>query len=381
MRAALDRVREEQGPDAVILSTGRTETGVEVITAVDYDPALAAGALAALSPQPAAAAVAAPAPAPSPRVIWSQDESVLAMRREIEALRQMLEQQLARLSWDGLARREPFRAQVLHELCGLDLATDLALRLVDEMPPVARPENPAGVALALLLRHLPVVDPAPVEAGGPWALVGPTGAGKTTTIGKLAARQAGSGRAGLGGLIALDSYQIGAGERLAAHARRLGTRLRLVATPAELSSALAATDGAALTLVDTAGFAQRDLRFAGQAAQLAAAAPTLRTLLVLPANADAATLDSVIRAHAVLRPAGCILTKIDETASLGAALSAILRHQLPLAYLCAGQRVPEDLYPAAERRVWLVRLAVKLRAAAARPEPAATEACEVRAHG
>jgi flagellar biosynthesis protein FlhF len=60
-------------------------------------------------------------------------------------------------------------------------------------------------------------------------------------------------------------------------------------------------------------------------------------------------------------PRACILTKVDEAASLGAVISTTVRHKLKIAYLCDGQRVPEDLHSAHQRRVWLVRAAQKLK--------------------
>ena len=66
MRAALDQVRLEQGPDAVILSSRRTSEGIEVIAAIDYDEALIAGAARQYAMAAAAAPTASPRPAASP---------------------------------------------------------------------------------------------------------------------------------------------------------------------------------------------------------------------------------------------------------------------------------------------------------------------------
>jgi flagellar biosynthesis protein FlhF len=52
----------------------------------------------------------------------------------------------------------------------------------------------------------------------------------------------------------------------------------------------------------------------------------------------------VVRAYAGESLAGCILTKIDEAASLATALDVIMRHNLKLLYVSNGQRVPEDLH-------------------------------------
>ena len=56
------------------------------------------------------------------------------------------------------------------------------------------------------------------------------------------------------------------------------------------------------------------------------------------------TLDDVIRSYAGEDIAGCILSKVDETAALAPAIDAVVRHGLLLAYVANGQRVPEDLH-------------------------------------
>jgi flagellar biosynthesis protein FlhF len=88
-------------------------------------------------------------------------------------------------------------------------------------------------------------------------------------------------------------------------------------------------------------------------------------LLALPAQGEAHALEEIVKSFARISPAACILTKVDEAASLGAVISTTLRHKLRIAYLCNGQRVPEDLHAAHERRVWLIRAALKLKERAA----------------
>jgi flagellar biosynthesis protein FlhF len=390
MREALAQVREELGAEAVIVSSGRVADGLEVVAATDYEAALAAGARRAGSAgsrgaEPGGAAgfqsvlervaagrrpdaagdedQAAERPAAAgPRLAWSQDAEIVAMRREVEALRRLLEYQLARLAWDDLARREPFRAKVLRDLSSLDIAPDLARGLVNSMPAVTNPEDASRVALALLVRGIPVVDDGLLTRGGVYALVGPTGIGKTTTIAKLAAHFVKRRGPGSVGLVSIDGYRVGAREHLGAYARMLGVPMKTAGTAGELARALEDWSRRSLVLVDTAGVGQQDLRLREQAALIRSAGGAVRPLLVLPANADLATLDDIVRAHAPLAPAACVVTKIDEAASLGPVISATMRAGLAIAHLCDGQRVPEDLHPAAARKVWLVRRAVKLRA-------------------
>jgi flagellar biosynthesis protein FlhF len=116
-----------------------------------------------------------------------------------------------------------------------------------------------------------------------------------------------------------------------------------------------------LVLIDTAGMGPRDGRLAEQLAVLKHGAARARVLLTLPAQAETHALEEIVRSFDPVSPDACILTKLDEAASLGGVISAVLRHDLRIAYLCNGQRVPEDLHSASERRVWLVRSALKLK--------------------
>jgi flagellar biosynthesis protein FlhF len=412
MRAALDQVRIEQGSDAVILSTRRVDEGIEVIAAVDYDEALIAGAArqyslamaaaAASAPEaqparavtPAPARPAPPAPArpatgaparpatgaparpatgavkaapPERRTPGSADAAGEAQRghssveREIKDLRKLLENELANFSWHDRRRREPLKTRVLEDLSAMDIAPDVAATLAARMPSRTNLHDTSKIPLALLLRHLPVVDDlSPVNAGV-YAIVGPTGAGKTTTIAKLAARWTlKHGSQGLA-LVSTDSYRIGAREQLMTYARILGASMHAPNSGRELARVLERLKSKQLVLIDTAGMGQRDVRLPEQIESLRLGAAHAKYLLALPAQGEGRALEEIIRAFAPLAPSACIITKVDEAGSLGAVISTALRHKLKIAYLCNGQRVPEDLHSAHRHRVWLVRAAQQLR--------------------
>jgi flagellar biosynthesis protein FlhF len=396
MRVALSQVRAEQGPDAVILSSRRVNEGIEVIAAVDYDEALIAGAtrpyspaltsappappevLAPLAPRPAAAppqmqaapaqALAAlaqaPAAAAARKAPVGSDETrrgFATVHRELKDLRTLLESELAHISWHDKRVREPLRARVLEELTAMDIAPDIAAALAALTPPRTSLQDPSHIPLALLLKHLPVVDRLSTVNGGVIAVVGPTGAGKTTTIAKLAARWAMQhGSEGLA-LVSTDAYRIGAREQLMTYARILGASMHAPNTGKELARVLERLKSKRLILIDTAGMGPRDVRLAEQLAALQLGAARAKVLLALPAQGEGHALEEIIRAFSRVSPTACILTKVDEAASLGAVISTALRHRLPIAYLCNGQRVPEDLHSAHQRRVWLVRAALKLK--------------------
>jgi len=384
MRSALDQVRTEQGPDAVILSSRRIPEGIEVVAAVDYDetlmntaraqrttppvqPEAAVGAVAALAvaacPNPAAAATAAASSQPG--VLPARaDPGMHDFRRELHDMRQLLESGLATLSWKDRRVHDPLRVRVLEQLSALDIAPDVAMKLAALAPPSTSLRDPAAIPAALLAKHLPLAADPTVHEGGVVAIVGPTGAGKTTTIAKLAARWA--LRHGIESLaiISTDAHRIGAREQLSTYARILGVPMHAANSGKELAQVLDRLKQRRLVLIDTAGVGPRDPRLPEQLSLLQVGAPRARILLALPAPGEARALDEITLSLQPLSPSACILTKVDEAASLGAVMSTAIRHSLPIAYLCNGQRVPEDLHDALQRRIWLVRMALRLGARA-----------------
>jgi flagellar biosynthesis protein FlhF len=147
-------------------------------------------------------------------------------------------------------------------------------------------------------------------------------------------------------LITADDQRIGAHEQLKIYGQILDVPVRLARDHQSLTAALAELRGHRLVLIDTAGLSQRDVRLAEQLARVRAGSPAVQLYLVLSANSQIAALAETVAAFGTTTLAGAILTKIDETTSLGAALSVLSAHRLPVAYVSDGQRVPEDLAPA-----------------------------------
>jgi flagellar biosynthesis protein FlhF len=330
------------------------------------DPVPTARMAAAVPAALPAAALAAALPDTPPRETAPPqhrvpDEGFQAMQQEVRNLRELLQGGLEHMSWNDKRLREPLQARVLEELSALDIAPDVAMQLARLTPTNTTVNNPSLIPLAMLVRHLPVVDKLTTADGGVIALVGPTGAGKTTTIAKLAARWCMQhGPLDLA-LVSTDSYRIGAREQLMTYARILGAPMHVANNGKELARVLERLKSKKLVLIDTAGMGPRDVRLSEQLAALQLGAARARVLLALPSQGEAHALEEIARSFASVSPAACILTKVDEAASLGAVLSTTLRHKLPIAYLCTGQRVPEDLHAAHLRKVWLIQLATKLK--------------------
>jgi flagellar biosynthesis protein FlhF len=344
-------------------------------------PTASASASASASTAPRRAPVqAAPIEARSaPRpAAPSAGEGLGAMQRELQDLRRLLETGLAGMTWSDKRLREPLKARVLEELSALDIAPDVAMALASLTPQRTNLDNPSHIPLALLVKHLPVINDMTCVSGGITAVVGPTGAGKTTTIAKLAARWCMLHGSQDLALVSTDGYRIGAREQLMTFARIFGAPMYAANSGQELRRVLQRLGSKKLILIDTAGMGPRDVRLTEQLAALKLGAARARVLLALPAQGEGHALEEIVRAFADVNPAACIVTKVDEAASLGGVISAVLRHKLKIAYVCDGQRVPEDLHAAHQKRVWLMRAALKLKEHAPRPH---NEASLARAFG
>jgi flagellar biosynthesis protein FlhF len=316
-------------------------------------PASPAAALAAswqampepvAAPQHPAAASLAAAPA-SPT-----SEQLMA---ELASLRSSLQQQLSSLSSSVATsesmRRNPLQTRVMTRLLtggfSVDLARRIALR-TPQMDSIEEADAWLQEVISLNLRCAGTQDSL-IDASGVFALVGPTGVGKTTTVAKLAARFAVKYGASALGLITLDAYRIAAHEQLRAYGRILGVPVHLAQDGATLRELLASMRGRRLVLVDTCGLGPRDDRLGEMLGMLAHAGlgtQKVQPVLLLNAASHAETLDDTARAWGAADAAGTILTKLDEAARIGGALDCALRHKLKLLALTNGQRVPEDIH-------------------------------------
>jgi len=354
-RQALRLVREELGPDAVVLSSRKSDEGAEIIVAIDYDEksvtAMAdqpppKGSVTHLRvsnervPQSSAATADSGKPATAPAE--ERDEPPEDLGQELRRLRALLEHQLRYL---GKQDPDPLREQILSLFEQLGIGPTLAEGMATKIVRKGYSSEQAWkAARRALSEQIAVTENDIVHGGGVMALIGPTGVGKTTTIAKLAARFAlRYGRKHVA-LVTTDMHRIGAQEQLMTFGATLGIDVEAVSNRIELRQALERQGAKKLVLVDNAGFGQRDLRLAGQLADLEFI-PFLKTYLVISCTAQSGSLDEVFSAFGKTKLDACILTKLDEAVSLGPVIQTLARFRLPLAYTCDGQRIPEDIHP------------------------------------
>ena len=414
IRQAIRRVREEQGPDAVILSNKRVEGGIEIVAAIDYDESMfdessdqsaKASAPAAapvqhhdsidermtsspdvmsinhhaaqhsqhsqktaerVRPQPSVAPQEIPqrrersAPhhseknTPSsvqPQVEWSQDPTLVSMKDELRELRGLVEQQLSGFAWGNMERQHPLHARLMRQLMELGLSAPESKRVAMAVNEKSSYDQAWRLALGILAQSLSITEDDILSEGGVVALVGPTGVGKTTSIAKLAARYTLRHGAGKVALVTTDNYRIGAQEQLRTFGKILGAPVHVAKNYQELEQTIDELDDFELVLVDTAGMSPQDLRLTEQLGMLRSSMREVKCYLVLSANSQAAGLEASVKTFQQVGLQGCIISKIDESASLGEVLSVVLRHNLPISYISDGQQVPEDLHPARSQQL------------------------------
>ena len=359
-RDALKLVRVELGEDAVILSNRKVEEGVEIVavagselahlsetrTSENSSKPTRSGKMTTQGANQAAALGAKVLEENTKResvaVRESKDTTAeqQTLLSEIKTMRNMMQEQMARLSWSDMQQRDPVRGELLRDMLNVGFSPMLSRQLLEKIP------ADGGIDwLRRILGHnlrVATVQEDVVARGGVYALVGPTGVGKTTTTAKMAARAVVRYGADKVALVTTDSYRIGAHEQLKIYGKILGVSVHAVRDTGDLKLTLSGLKHKHLVLIDTMGVGQRDSRVAEQVQMFDAVG--VQRLLLLNATSSGGTLDDVVKMYGGKGVIGCIPTKLDEAVTLGTVLDVVVRHKLTMHYIASGQRVPEDLH-------------------------------------
>ena len=364
-REALKLVRIELGEDAVILSNRKVGDGVEIVAMAGAElsrlsethsnetkPSTPNSSTPVLNQKILTQAMALGAKTintniqqefitekqDAPKEISSSEQT--GILSEIKTMHSIMQEQLACMAWGDMQQRDPKRSALIREIINVGFSPALSRQLLEKMP-----VNADKAWVQRLLGHNIRVTPANedvVTRGGVYALVGPTGVGKTTTTAKLAARAVVRYGADKVALVTTDSYRIGAHEQLKIYGKILGVAVHVVRDTEDLKLTLSGLKHKHLVLIDTMGVGQRDSRVSGQAEMFNAAG--VQRILLLNATSAGSTLDDVVRMYSGTGMIGCIPTKLDEAVTLGTVLDIVVRHKLVMHYIASGQKVPEDLH-------------------------------------
>lgn len=408
MRQAMKLVRDELGADAAIIGNRRIAGGVELTAALDYklsalaprvpnmeledelrktqsrivtaqaelslrgdgetegdkttNRQLFAGLpLTAAEPliEPTYAEPRRAQPTPAPAAGGVDPRAFDSMRFELNSLRELMEVQLGSLAWNQLQGSRPAQANLWRRLQRIGLSGPLSRDLLAMIPDIDEPRQAWRMLLAHLARMIATPEIEPLEEGGVIAMVGPAGMGKTTTLAKLAARYVLKYGAQNIALVSMDSFRIGAQEQLKTLGRILNVSVTHVDPGQSLVQAMEPLLRKRVVLIDTAGLQASDPALRMQLESLAGRGIKSKNYLVLATTSQKQVLTAAYHSYKRCGLAGCILTKLDETASLGEVLSLAISHELPVAYLTDGPRIPDDLH--LPRRHQLVSRAVSVQ--------------------
>ena len=338
-REALRLARETLGAEAMVLSSRVLADGVEIVALAEGDASQVLARVARMTPIVASGPQALPAPA-------IHADRVLS---ELHSMRGMIEEQLASVVWNDKQRRDPVRGRLLRALLGAGFSASLSKAMLEHFPTGQSYAQGMAFVRSELIRTVPVHEDeeALLAQGGVYALMGPTGVGKTTTTAKLAARcvmRFGSDKLAL---VTTDSYRIGAHEQLRIYGKILNVQVYAVKDAADLHLVLQDLRDKHMVLIDTVGMSQRDRAVSDQIAMLSSSQRPVKRLLLLNATSHGDTLNEVVHAYRQgsvgNELAGCIFTKVDEATHPGALIDTVIRHRLPVHYVSNGQKVPENL--------------------------------------
>jgi flagellar biosynthesis protein FlhF len=226
----------------------------------------------------------------------------------------------------------------------MSISRKLSVKIANRFTNHTDPELVFSQAQELLAKVLPVAEDDLLQHGGIAALVGPTGVGKTTTIAKLAAKFILKHGPRQVALITTDNYRIGAHEQLNTYGRILDVPVRVASSAAELRNLITGFSDKRLILIDTAGMSQREMKLVEQINTLQQSGIAIKSYLVMSAATEYKAMNEIIKAFQVFEPQASILTKLDEAATIGSAVSSIIENNLPLSFIADGQQVPEDMH-------------------------------------
>lgn len=270
-----------------------------------------------------------------------------AMQSEIQSLRDLLLESMR----DQEDKINPTEALIRKRLEAFGFEGEQVRKLllsVDIKEEDSLEENWKKI-LVKLKSDILVLDEDLLDQGGVIAFIGPTGAGKTSTIGKLASRYVLKYGADSLALITTDSYRIAAYEQLRTFGRILGVPVRVLDGKDSIDTILKSLRNKTVIFIDTAGFANSDKGVEEQLKLLDSTKTRIRKILVLSATSQLGVLRSTCDTYYNQDLSGVVISKVDEATRFGDSLSVALAYRLPIAYITTGQRIPDDLQLAKSR--------------------------------
>jgi flagellar biosynthesis protein FlhF len=341
VEAAMALARQELGPDAMLVQSRKATAETRHLG--EYEVVFAVA--------PQQAADAAPADGEN-RAAPSRDEVVARLSADITHLKKQIESLAGAVahSRPGTSAKavDAGVSRILAALIEADMNRSVAGEIASGLRGDVVDE---GFDPALLdLIHVDATLGRPDSERAIVALVGPPGAGKTTTLVKLATIYGVAARRPAR-IISTDVFRIAATEQLRSYAAILGVGFESVETGFALAQALEEGPARQLVLIDTPGLAESDLDDAADITEFVSRHPDIDVHLTLPASMRIGDMERAFERYSRFGPDKLIFTKLDETSSHGPLASLPRTTGKPASFLSGGQQIPEDLEPATRGRI------------------------------
>ncbi|BFM06746.1 DEAD/DEAH box helicase family protein [Halioxenophilus aromaticivorans] len=293
----------------------------------------------------AAMAIVEPVPAVATVSPVKQDDRSQAqidmLKSELSDMRELLELQLTQTRFANLKGMQLACDRKLEQM-GFGLHFRSEFHNQCDLSRVRKQDRAWKRTMDYVIERVKTVGCDLASSGGQIAFVGPTGAGKTTTIAKLATRYVlNNGRESIA-LVTVDNERLGSQSQLKSLAKILQIPLRSVACADDLPETLASLDYCRLVLIDTPGVSAAGIN-SDPFIQRLFDMPQVTKLAVLACNAQQRFQKSLLDALAGKHVRAAVLTKMDETDCLAETLDVVLTAKMPVAYTTDGQRIPNDI--------------------------------------
>lgn len=350
---AMAEARQTLGPEAMLVNSRKAS--IESRHLGEYEVVFATDLPADVPEAPAAGAAMQTAPESAGGRLAAD---LADLKKELEGMRRALTRSaFAPSQWVGASRNlSDAYAVLLAAEVGPELARDIV-----ECAEARRTKTRAAKGLPATFQNSLVEElesrfkAEPVLGRGEAkprivALVGPPGAGKTTTLVKLAVNYGLAARRPAV-ILSMDTYRVAAAEQLRSYASILGVGFQVLETVTALAQTIEENRGKELIFIDTPGLGVGDLEHSPSLARFLATRTDIDTHLVLSSSTKAADLRRMVDGFEIFKAQRLLFTKLDETASFGPMLNEAARTGKPLSFFTNGQRIPEDLETASQSRL------------------------------
>lgn len=349
---AMDRARLELGPEAMLMNSKSTEPEFRHLGRYEVIFGLAFEEVGPTAPQ---TSQGLPASSGRPDTVAQE---IADLRRQIETVRRSMSRQSFHMRWTAPGAVPEFGELYMRLLnadftdeCAHDLVQAVELRMNGgRAANGSAPPLTLQSAIAAELESRFETSPGLGVANGErrvTALVGPPGAGKTTTIVKLALKYGLTSRKPLQ-ILSTDTCRVAGSEQLRAYASIIGISFQTVETMAGLAQALEEASAKDLVLIDTPGFGPADTDEAAELALFLSRHRLIEVQLVMPATLRAAALARIVERFSMFQPSRLLFTNVDDGGACGGIVEQAIRTRLPLSYFGCGQQIPEDLTEASK---------------------------------